>query len=111
MASKTTIQERQEAAFKLLIEKGLSLRERLEAREAFTEWGRENDPTYEKDDDYWKTTKVPGFLFNSREEAQLMTALAALKPEADTEALSQVLSIVLNLLEVESGWAFKVIKK
>ena len=95
-------------AWKLMSEKGLTLGERLQVRRAISDWAYQSNPNIEKGNDNTYTNKtVKGYRFEREEEAEFIGALVKFIPNADTEKLVQVMSMMLKLFDVESAWTWK----
>jgi len=95
-------------AYGLLKEKGFSLGEIINIRNAFAEWGKTFDKDIKHDHkyNYFSSEKAKGYAFH-KEEAKFFNALIDFSPNSNKEKLIQVMSIVMKLLNIESVWTFK----
>ena len=105
----TDIHTNLEIVWKLMGEKGLTLGDRIQIRNAISDWARLSNPTIEYDHKFgvYKNTQVKGYHFNREEDAEFIGALVKFIPNADTEKLLQVMSMMLKLFDVNSVLAWK----
>ncbi len=95
--------------WKLMGAKGLTLDERMQVRKAISDWAYQSNPNIEHDHKHntYTNKQVKGYCFEREEEAKFIGALVKFIPNADTEKLIQVMSMMLKLFDVESAWTWK----
>lgn len=103
------VSTRLDFVWKLMGEKGLTLGERMQVRKAISDWAYQSNPNIEHDHKHniYTNKQVKGYCFEREEEAEFIGALVKFIPNADTEKLIQVMSMMLKLFNVESAWTFK----
>ena len=103
------VSTRLDFVWKLMGEKGLTLGERMQVRKAISDWAYQSNPNIEHDHKYntFTNKQVKGYCFETEAEAEFAGALVKFIPNADTEKLIQVMSMILKLFDIESAWAWK----
>lgn len=104
-----TNHEKQTLAFHKLREKGFTVKEAVDIRKAFMDFGVDEHKAQQivRDGEFYKNKDVSGYLFHTEQEAVFAGHLFALMPQ-DTKKdnAMTVFSIILKLLNIESEWSF-----
>ena len=103
------VSTRLDFVWKLMGEKGLTLGERMQVRKAISDWAYQSNPNIEHDHKHntYTNKQVKGYCFEMEEEAEFIGALVKFIPNADTEKLIQVMSMMLKLFDVKSALTWK----
>jgi hypothetical protein len=95
--------------WKLMEEKGLTFGERMQVRKVIADWAYQFNPNIEHNhkNNTYTNKQVKNYSFEREDEAEFIGALVKFIPNADTEKLIQVMSMILKLFDVESVWTWK----
>jgi hypothetical protein len=100
-------------AWKLLLDKDLSMSERMQIKNAFANWGKINLVDYTKknidiEDRFYVSTlgNCGLYGFSSEKEVKFFNALHELVPQAFLDKKIEVMKIVMKLLDVPSEYTF-----
>lgn len=105
------ISNKAQEAYDLMESKGMTFQEKQKIMNAFRKQGvyHAEESEIKFDGRFYAHKDVQGMLFCSPEEARLVKSMIDIAPEgADKSKISQVMTMTLSLLGVDSDWAFNI---
>lgn len=94
-----------EQAWKFLEEKGLSIGEKMNVRNAFYKAAKQLSNVTKKDN-YFENREISGFVFSTEKEAEFVEHLFKYLSDFDTSKIMDVLKIINSLSGIKSDWKF-----